>query len=67
LEAFRQEYNNYRPYSSLDYLTPVEFAKRYYKRNKEKQAIQTREKAGSLSFQVVLILGAPQCDRQFMM
>ena len=49
MEAFRQEYNNYRPHSSLDYLTPVEFAKRYYERNEEKQAIQPREKAGSLS------------------
>ena len=29
LEAFRQEYNNYRPHSSLGYLTPAEFARRY--------------------------------------
>jgi putative transposase len=50
VEAFRQEYNNYRPHSSLDYLTPVEFARRYFEKNKEKQAIQPREKAGSLSF-----------------
>ena len=33
VEAFRQEYNNYRPHSSLGYLTPVEFARRYYKQN----------------------------------
>ncbi|HUS04619.1 MAG TPA: transposase [Dehalococcoidia bacterium] len=29
LEAFRQEYNNYRPHSSLGCLTPAEFARRY--------------------------------------
>jgi len=50
VEAFRQEYNNYRPHSSLGYLTPAEFARRYYERNKGKQAIQPGEKAGSLSF-----------------
>ncbi len=50
VEAFRQEYNNYRPHSSLGYLTPVEFARRYYGRSEEKQAIQLTEKAGSLSF-----------------
>jgi hypothetical protein len=26
VENWRHEYNNYRPHSSLDYLTPVEFA-----------------------------------------
>jgi putative transposase len=50
VEAFRQEYNDYRPHSSLDHLTPVDFARRYFERNKEKLAIQPREKAGSLSF-----------------
>ncbi len=30
MEKWRQEYNNYRPHSSLDYLTPAEFAKKYY-------------------------------------
>ena len=50
VEAFRQEYNNYRPHSSLGYLTPAEFARRYYGRSQEKQAIQLTEKAGSLSF-----------------
>jgi len=40
VEAFRQEYNNYRPHSSLGYLTPAEFARRYYERHKEEQAIQ---------------------------
>jgi len=33
VEAFRQEYNNYRPHSSLGYLTPAEFARRYYDKN----------------------------------
>ncbi len=50
VEAFRQEYNNYRPHSSLGYLTPVEFARRYYGRSEERQAIKLTEKAGSLSF-----------------
>ena len=49
VEAFRQEYNNYRPHSSLGYLTPAGFAWRYYGKNQEKQAIQLTEKAGSLS------------------
>jgi len=49
VEAFRQEYNNYRPHSSLDHLTPAEFARRYYGRSEEKQAIKITEKAGSLS------------------
>ncbi|GAI02713.1 unnamed protein product [marine sediment metagenome] len=47
VENWRQEYNNYRPHSSLDYLTPAEFARRYYERNQEKEAIPV---AGSLSF-----------------
>ncbi len=49
-KALRQEYDNYRPRSSPGYLTPVEFAGRYYKQSQEKQAIQLTEKAGSLSF-----------------
>jgi len=49
VEAFRQEYNNYRPHSSLDYLTPVEFARRYYKNNQVTEVKQPLEKAGSLS------------------
>jgi len=50
VEAFRQEYNNYRPHSSLDYLTPVEFARRYYEKNQVIKVKQSLEKAGSLSF-----------------
>jgi len=33
VEAFRHEYNNYRPHSLLYYLTPVEFARRYHEKN----------------------------------
>jgi len=64
VENWRQEYNNYRPHSSLDYLTPVEFAKhssldyltpvefakRYYERNQVREVKQPVEKAESLSF-----------------
>jgi len=50
VENWRQEYNNYRPHSSLDYLTPAEFARRYYEKNQEKEAMQPRPVAGSLSF-----------------
>ncbi len=48
VENWRQEYNNYRPHSSLDYLTPAEFARRYYEKNQAKEAGQSRVKAGSL-------------------
>ncbi len=50
VENWRQEYNNYRPHSSLGYLTPTEFAQRYYQKNQVKLSRQLREKAGSLSF-----------------
>ena len=50
VEAFRQEYNNYRPHSSLSYLTPAEFARRYYEENQITEVKQPVEKAGSLSF-----------------
>jgi hypothetical protein len=50
IEQWRKEYNNYRPHSSLDYLTPAEFARRYYEKNQEKEAMQSRQVAGSLSF-----------------
>ena len=49
VEAFRQEYNNYRPHSSLGYLTPAEFARRYYEKNQIKGVKQPVKKAGSLS------------------
>ena len=50
VENWRQEYNNYRPHSSLDYLTPAEFARQYYEKNQVKGVKQPLEKAGSLSF-----------------
>ncbi|MEA2086383.1 MAG: IS3 family transposase [Chloroflexota bacterium] len=49
VEAWREEYNNYRPHSSLDYLTPAEFARRYYEKNWVTEVKQPVEKAGSLS------------------
>ncbi len=49
VENWRQEYNNYRPHSSLSYLTPVEFARRYYENNQVTEVRQPVEKAGSLS------------------
>jgi len=49
VETWRQEYNSYRPHSSLDYLTPAEFARKYYEKYEGKQAIQPGEMAGSLS------------------
>ena len=49
VESWRQEYNNYRPHSSLDYLTPSEFAKRYYEKTRVIEVKQQVEKAGSLS------------------
>jgi len=60
VEKWRQEYNNYRPHSSLDYLTPVEFARRYYKKNRLREVKQPVEKVGSPSSQVVLKMGSPQ-------
>ena len=50
VEAFRQEYNNYRPHSSLGYLTPAKFARRYYEKNQVTEVKQLVGKAGSLSF-----------------
>ena len=32
-EGWRQEYNDFRPHSSLEYLTPAEFARQYYEKN----------------------------------
>jgi transposase InsO family protein len=50
VETFGQEYNNYRPHSSLGYLTPAKSAGRYYEKNQVKGVKQPSEKAGSLSF-----------------
>ena len=49
VEAWRQEYNNYRPHSSLGYLAPSEFSRRYYEKNQVTEVKQQVEKAGSLS------------------
>ena len=49
VETWRQEYNNHRPHSSLSYLTPSEFARRYYERNQLTEVKQPVKKAGSLS------------------
>jgi len=48
VENWRQEYNNYRPHSSLDYQTPAEFARRYYEKN-QVEARPAEETAGTLS------------------
>jgi len=49
IEQWRREYNQVRTHSSLGYLTPVEFARRYYEKNQVKEVRQPVEKAGSLS------------------
>ncbi len=49
VEAWRQEYNGYRPHSSLGYLTPAEFARRYDQQNRGKESPRTPVKAGTLS------------------
>ncbi len=48
VEAWRQEYNNHRPHSSLGYLTPAEFARRYYEKIRVTEVKQPVERAGSL-------------------
>ena len=48
VEAWRQEYNNYRPHSSLDYLTPAEFASRYHNDSRTPEG-ETQEYAGTVS------------------
>jgi len=49
VEAWRQDYNAYRPHSSLGYLTPAEFARRYQEKNCGEEALAAQEKAGTLS------------------
>ena len=49
VETWRQEYNNYHPHSSLSYLSPAEFAKRYYQNKQAEEATQQGEMAGTLS------------------
>lgn len=48
VENWRQEYNNYRPHSSLDYQTPDEFARQYHEKN-QVEARSVLETAGILS------------------
>jgi transposase InsO family protein len=48
VENWRQEYNNYRSHSSLDYQTPDEFARQYYEKN-QVEARAALETAGILS------------------
>jgi len=43
VENWRQEYNNHRPHSSLGYLAPVDFARRYYEKIQAKEIKQTPE------------------------
>jgi transposase InsO family protein len=51
IEAWRQEYNNYRPHSSLGYLTPTEYAKQCQKENGAVKLTQRQEQeVRALSF-----------------
>ncbi len=49
VEAWKQEYNKHRPHSSLKYLTPAEFARRYYEKIRVTEVKQQGEKTGTLS------------------
>ena len=48
VEAWRQEYSNYRPHSSLGYLTPTEFARRHYEDSQVKASL-AKERAGTVA------------------
>ena len=48
VETWRQEYNNDSPHSSLGYLTPVEFARQYYGKDRGEGILETPE-SGTLS------------------
>lgn len=54
-------YNNCRPHGSVGYPTPAQFATRYYEKNQAEER-QIEEKAGILSFRVILRMGATQMN-----
>ena len=39
IEAWRKEYNDYRPHSSLNDLTPAEFIEQYHSNNEKTEAL----------------------------
>jgi len=49
IEAWRQEYNTYRPHSSLGYLTPSEFSLQYQQKISSKPPAINQEEVGILS------------------
>ncbi len=59
VEAWRQEYNNHRPHSSLSYLTPSEFARRYCEKNQVTEVKQS-ENRKSLIVSGTKIGGTPR-------
>jgi len=48
-EGWRQEYNDYRPHSSLGNLTPSEFARQYYEETREAGVRTPRVHAGTVA------------------
>ena len=50
VEAWRQEYNDYRPHSSLGYLTPAEFAQRHQEKGQIKEVTERQELSHSRWF-----------------
>jgi putative transposase len=53
IEAWRIEYNEYRPHSSLDGLTPVEFIKRMQKEKEIKKALPGAPSSDPMIFAAV--------------
>ena len=53
VENWRQEYNKYRPHSSLDYLTPAEFAIQHQAESARHVMVVESVKEPVLSLQVV--------------
>ena len=51
VENWRQEYNNYRLHSSLGYLIPAEFARRYYEKN---QVTEVKQPVGMIAGSISL-------------